>query len=42
MADGLGTELLRFEDRGHFQDEAFPELKEVVAAKVAAALGQRA
>ena len=38
MAQGLGTELHRFEDKGHFQEEEFPELKAVVAAKVAEAL----
>ena len=26
VADGLGAELHRFEDRGHFQNTAFPEL----------------
>lgn len=40
MAQGLGTELHKFEDKGHFQEEAFPELKAVVAAKVAEALRQ--
>lgn len=38
---GLGTELHRFEDRGHFQSYEFPELKAVVAAKVAEAVRGR-
>ena len=34
VADGLATELLKFNDRGHFMNTAFPELLSYVKSAV--------
>ncbi len=34
VATSLGLELHEFEDRGHFQDRQFPELRQVLNSKV--------
>jgi predicted alpha/beta hydrolase family esterase len=42
VAEGLGAELHRFEDRGHFMDASLPELLEAVEPRLRALIAQEA